>query len=50
MKARIAILIALMIFGGIGADWWMDGVADPTGAADVTAMDGPDTPPPSPNP
>jgi len=46
MKARIALLIALLIVGGVGADWWMDDLlAAPTAAR----VDGPDSPPtPSP--
>ena len=50
MKARIAVLLALLFIGGIGADWWMDEGTSESGAADVTKMDGPDGPPPSPTP
>lgn len=48
MKVRMALLIGLLLLGGIGAEWWLvDGTG--TDAADVTKMDGGD-PPPSPHP
>lgn len=50
MKARIAVLIALLFIGGIGADWWVDEITSEPEAGDVTKMDGPDGPPPSPAP
>ena len=50
MKARIAVLIALLLIGGIGADWWVDDVTSEPEAGDVTTMDGPGEPPPSPHP
>jgi hypothetical protein len=48
MRARTLILIAALILGGVGADWWMDEMTD-SAQADVTKQDGGD-PPPSPHP
>jgi hypothetical protein len=48
MRARTLILMAMLILGGVGADWWMDEATDPV-EADVTKQDG-GTPPPSPQP
>jgi hypothetical protein len=48
MKARIALLIGLLLLGGIGAEWWMDDGSTPE-SADVMKMDGPE-PPPTPHP
>jgi hypothetical protein len=52
MKARIALLISLLLLGGIGAEWWLDYGTDPGAATDVRKMDGGegDPPPPSPHP
>jgi hypothetical protein len=49
MKARIALLISLLLLGGIGADWLLDDGTELAGTADVNKMDGGD-PPPSPHP
>jgi hypothetical protein len=47
-RARFAMLITLLVVGGIGADWWMeDGTA---AAAQNSRLDGPDMPPPTPSP
>ena len=43
---KLALLIALLLVGVVDSDWlW---ITDPTEAADVMKMDGPDEPPPKP--
>ena len=50
MKARLAILITLLVFGGLGADWWVDGIVEDPAVVDVSKADGPGDPPPTPQP
>jgi hypothetical protein len=46
-RARFAMLITLLVMGGIGADWWM---VDATAAAQISRLDDPGSPPPTPSP